>query len=155
MSRMETNYGHRSLRKGRFSAANNIYFITAATVDRSPLFSEWLYARAAINGFTQTKLLGHSRLLCWVLMPDHVHWLIQLADDTKLSTLVGSMKSASARLTRRAGCSQSIWAPAFYDHALREEDDIRSVARYIAANPLRAGLVDRLGGYPYWDAVWL
>jgi hypothetical protein len=29
------------------------------------------------------------------------------------------------------------------------------VARYIVANPLRAGLVEHLGDYPLWDAVWL
>ncbi len=29
------------------------------------------------------------------------------------------------------------------------------VARYIIANPLRAGLVGRVGDYPLWDAVWL
>jgi hypothetical protein len=29
------------------------------------------------------------------------------------------------------------------------------LARYIVANPLRAGLVEHLGDYPHWDAVWL
>jgi len=28
-------------------------------------------------------------------------------------------------------------------------------ALYIVANPLRAGLVERLGDCPHWDAVWL
>jgi hypothetical protein len=29
------------------------------------------------------------------------------------------------------------------------------MARYVVANPLRAGLVKRLGDYPLWDAIWL
>jgi len=29
------------------------------------------------------------------------------------------------------------------------------MARYIVANPLRAGLVERIGDYPLWDATWL
>ena len=33
--------------------------------------------------------------------------------------------------------------------------DLRVAARYVIANPLRAGLVDEIGKYPYWDAVWL
>jgi hypothetical protein len=33
--------------------------------------------------------------------------------------------------------------------------DLQSVARYIVANPLRAGLVKHLGDYPLWDAIWL
>jgi hypothetical protein len=38
---------------------------------------------------------------------------------------------------------------------LRREEDVLSVARYIVVNPLRAGLVARVGDYPLWDAVWL
>jgi hypothetical protein len=29
------------------------------------------------------------------------------------------------------------------------------MARYVVANPLRAGLVQTLRNYPLWDAVWL
>ncbi|MBB5859537.1 hypothetical protein GGR69_001194 [Xanthomonas arboricola] len=29
------------------------------------------------------------------------------------------------------------------------------MARYLIANPLRAGLVARVGDYPFWDAIWL
>jgi hypothetical protein len=29
------------------------------------------------------------------------------------------------------------------------------LARYVVANPVRAGLVQRVGQYPHWDAIWL
>ncbi|NJC47919.1 UNVERIFIED_ORG: hypothetical protein GGR78_001170 [Xanthomonas campestris] len=29
------------------------------------------------------------------------------------------------------------------------------MARYLIANPLRAELVERVGDYPFWDAIWL
>jgi len=48
-----------------------------------------------------------------------------------------------------------IWQDGFHDHALRQEEDLAEVARYIVANPLRAGLVERVGDYSHWDAVWL
>jgi putative transposase len=32
---------------------------------------------------------------------------------------------------------------------------MRAIARYVVANPLRAGLAGTIGDYPYWDAVWL
>jgi len=38
---------------------------------------------------------------------------------------------------------------------LRLDEKIIEVARYIVANPLRAGLVNCLGDYSHWDAVWL
>ncbi|MBB4592801.1 hypothetical protein FHR61_000481 [Xanthomonas arboricola] len=42
-----------------------------------------------------------------------------------------------------------------HDRALRKDDDLRIVARYLIANPLRAGMVERVGDYPFWDAIWL
>ncbi|MGH8412134.1 MAG: REP-associated tyrosine transposase, partial [Pseudomonas sp.] len=38
---------------------------------------------------------------------------------------------------------------------IRRDEDLPAVARYIVANPLRAGLVEKIGDYPLWDAVWL
>ena len=42
-------------------------------------------------------------------------------------------------------------------HASAREAALRliDVARYVIANPKRAGLVERVGDYPYWDAIWL
>lgn len=38
---------------------------------------------------------------------------------------------------------------------MRREDDLRAAARYIIMNPVRAGLVEKVGDYPLWDAIWL
>ncbi len=43
----------------------------------------------------------------------------------------------------------------YFDRAPRYEEDVKAAARYIIANPLRAGLVARAGDYPLWDAIWL
>jgi REP element-mobilizing transposase RayT len=89
-------------------------------------------------------------------MPDHVHWLFQLGSSVTLSTAMKAFKARSAqRLNEKLGRSGSIWQKAYYDHALRGDEDMQGIARYIVGNPLRAGLVDRIGDYPHWDAVWL
>jgi putative transposase len=59
------------------------------------------------------------------------------------------------RVNRRLGRVGPRWQKTYYDHALRAEEDLRAQARYIVANPLRAGLVTDIGQYPHWDAVWL
>ena len=97
-----------------------------------------------------------SRPLCWVLMPDHLHALLELGEGDALDGLMARIKSATSRhvngVLHRKG---SVWARAYHDRALRRDDDVRAVARYIVANPLRAGLVERIGDYPFWDAEWL
>ena len=42
-----------------------------------------------------------------------------------------------------------------FETSMQALEDLVGVARYIVANPVRAGLVNRVGEYPYWDAVWL
>jgi REP element-mobilizing transposase RayT len=86
-------------------------------------------------------------------MPDHWHGLLQLEGDGPLAGVMQNAKARAVNLARGRG--GTVWMPGFHDHALRHERDLLPCARYIVANPLRAGLVDRLGRYPYWDAVWL
>ena len=38
---------------------------------------------------------------------------------------------------------------------LIDGEDIKALSRYIVANPLRAGLVENIGEYSHWDAIWL
>ncbi len=88
-------------------------------------------------------------------MPDHLHWLFRLDEDS-LSTVVQRVKSVSSReICATAGCSGPIWQKGFHDRALRRDEDIRAVAKYVVANPLRAGIVKTLRMYPLWDAMWL
>jgi REP element-mobilizing transposase RayT len=73
-----------------------------------------------------------------------------------LSGIARLVKGRSARQVNLAiGGRGGVWQAGFHDHALRKEEDMQAVARYVVANPLRAGLVTRLGDYPLWDAAWL
>jgi len=95
-------------------------------------------------------------MLAWVLMPDHVHWLFQLGDRHSLDSIVNRLKSASARSANATmGRTGTLWARSYFDHAVRTDEDLLTMARYIVANPLRAGLVDSVRHYPYWNSSWL
>jgi putative transposase len=62
-------------------------------------------------------------------------------------------KSLSARaINARRSLSGAVWQRGYYEHRLRDEDDLLVQARYIVANPLRRGLAERIEGYPYWWA---
>jgi REP element-mobilizing transposase RayT len=107
-----------------------------------------------VDEFRRAEQEGAVRSWAWVIMPDHFHWLIELKDST-LSTLMRRAKSRSAHsINRMLGRQGKVWQMGYHDRALRAEKDIKSVARYIVANPLRAGLVGRVGDYPLWDVGW-
>jgi putative transposase len=145
-----------ALRLGRASIANHAYFVTTNTAGRMRWFVDFEIARLVIAEMRRIHDRQDVDSLAWVLMPDHVHWLFVLRDNAGLATVMKEFKSRSAiAMNTRMGRIGEVWQRGYYDHAIRGDEELLSVARYIIANPLRANLVDRLGSYPHWDAVWL
>ena len=140
----------KDLRRGRISLPGTVYHISTVTLNREPVFLDLAAARCLIRTLREAEWRDDASTLAFVVMPDHLHWLMQLGSGRDLSGVVGAVKNVTAhQLGRR------LWQAGFHDHGVRAEEDLRVMARYIVANPLRAGLVERLGDYPYWDARWL
>jgi len=146
----------KNLRRGRYSQSGYYYLITAVAYNRLPYFTSLACARAVIKAMHSADVAGCCETEAWVLMPDHLHWLFVLR-ESDISGLIARMKqTSSSKINRLTGqCGQPIWQRGYHDHALRQEENVAGIGRYIVANPLRAGLVDHIGDYPYWDAVWL
>ena len=144
------------LRTGRVSETGRGYLITTVTHERQKFFSEFTLARSAICELRHCDEIGLCDTLAFVLMPDHLHWLFQLRAGS-LSNLVQRFKSRSAKnLNEMAGMiGRQVWQEGFHDHAIRDNEDIQGIARYIVANPLRIGIVRSVRDYPHWDAPWL
>jgi len=156
MAKKVINPGHRALRYGRCSLPHHAYLVTTVTKNRQGFFGGFSAACVASRCFEDPVIHGDAQMLAWILMPDHVHWLIQLGEKDNLSTVVNRLKSASSRKTNKVlGRKGALWERSYHDHALRMEEDLRDVARYLVANPLRAGLVKRILDYPFWNAVWI
>ena len=146
----------KDLRKGRCSEPGRAYLITAVTRDRIPVFNDPGLGRHLVRAMIHQHDTGRVNMLAYVIMPDHLHWLIQLTSKTRLECVMQDVKGYSARqINRMLQREGRLWQPGYHDHALRDEEDLVTTARYIVANPLRAGLVQRLGDYPLWDAIWL
>jgi REP element-mobilizing transposase RayT len=154
-SRVHNSNGHRALRKGRTSLPGQTYLLTTTTANRRPVFLEPAAARAACRCTVLSGYWGDARLLCWVLMPDHWHGLIELGGRDDISLVMNRFKSVTSKLLRPLMDNRPIWARGFHDRALRKDEDLAAAARYIVANPLRAGLVERICDYPYWNSSWL
>lgn len=157
---MDTPHPHphgRDLRRGRSSEPGRTYLLTTVTHRREPVFSDFRCGRAVVAALRVQHDRAVVRSLAFVVMPDHLHWLVELRQPLPLALLMREVKGYSAYAVnrQRSGPGRRLWQRGFHDHALRREEDLRVMARYVVANPLRAGLVERIGDYPLWDAVWL
>jgi putative transposase len=148
--------GYRQLRAGRCSRPGQLYLITWTTWQRRPHFLDPELARAAARAISPAELWLPSYCLCWVLMPDHWHGLIELGEGANLSTMIQRVKGVTARhVNQYRSSDEPLWAKGFHDHALRQDEAIDPTARYIIANPVRAGLVEYPMDYPYWDTYFI
>ena len=77
----------------------------------------------------------------FVIMPNHVHALVQPTADHSLSKILHSWKSFTANaLNRAANRDEEVWMRESYDHIVRDWNELLNWRRYIAANPRKARL---------------
>jgi putative transposase len=143
-----------ALRKARVSEAGRAFLLTTVIEGRRPVFADWRIGRVLVAEMRAEHESRRVRSLAWVIMPDHLHWLLTLQEGT-LGGLMQRVKSRSAiAINASLGAADRLWQRGYHDHAVRAEEDLPAMARYVLANPLGAGIVARLRAYPRWDAVW-
>ena len=82
-----------------------------------------------------------------VVMPNHVHLIIEPFLHYRLSAILGGMKSASARACNTLlQTSGTFWMQESYDHIIRSQGEFRHYWAYIEQNPIKA----RLPKGAYW-----
>jgi putative transposase len=131
----------------------NAFSITIATFERYPWFRTYAsLAAEAVQCITDLEAERESLLFAWCVMPDHVHLLLH---DRDVIHFVRLLKGKLIPGARQLENGRSLWQRSFYDHALRKEEALADVARYIWENPVRAGIVERALEYPWSGSlVW-
>jgi REP element-mobilizing transposase RayT len=77
----------------------------------------------------------------WCVMPNHVHVGLQPGESAGLGPVVHSWKSFTAQEANKLlGRNGRFWQREYYDHVVRDMDELKRTWRYILQNPARAGL---------------
>ena len=95
------------------------------------------------------------RLLAWVVMPNHVHVMVEVYDEFPIADLVKSWKGFTAReINKLLGKQGSLWGRDFYDRYIRNEEHYNNAINYIHMNPVKAGLVAKPKDWPFSSAKY-
>ena len=117
----------------------------------------WLRDPRIAEQIEATLLHFDSRryhLIAWVVMPNHVHVLIETLPGFPLDVVVHSWKSFSAqRANRLLGRSGAFWMPDYVDRFIRNEGHLRATTEYIEGNPVKAGLAVSPGDWLWGSAA--
>jgi REP-associated tyrosine transposase len=96
--------------------------------------------------------LGHYVLQAYVVMPNHVHALLEPL--VPLQKLTGGIKGVSARdaNARLGRTGKPFWQDESFDHWTRDEGELARIKAYIENNPVKARLCVRPENWPWSSA---
>jgi putative transposase len=99
------------------------------------------------------------RIHAWVLLPEHLHCMIELpTEDSDYATrwrLIKADFSKALPRTERISAvrdhrgERGIWQRRYWEHLIRDERDYRAHMDCVHINPLKHGLVERVAEWPY------
>ncbi len=93
-----------------------------------------------------------------VVLPDHLHAIFTLpAGDADFSGRLRRIKghfsnhmiAAAASVERHPNREYALWQRRFWEHTIRNEEDFARHVDYIHFNPIKHGLVARVGDWPH------
>jgi putative transposase len=95
------------------------------------------------------------RLIEWVVMPNHVHLLVELFSEWLLPEILRSWKSFTAHEANRIlGTVGPFWQEDYFDRFIRDSKHFENAKQYIRENPVTAGLVKLAEDWPCSSASW-
>jgi putative transposase len=124
----------------RYHREGNFYFITNVTFDRAPILTE--NASLLTRAIESARTKASFELLAWVIMPDHFHFVIG-PSSWDISKLLQAIKMSFGVLYRnRDGMTSGrVWQNRFWDHIIRDQEDLNRHIDYVHYNPVKHRLV--------------
>jgi REP element-mobilizing transposase RayT len=131
------------------------YSLTMCTHGRARRFTDADSVRVVVTALAASAAQQGFEIPVYCAMPDHMHVLgIGSEATSDVRELVRLFKQRSAFGLRRLN-PEPVWQRSYWDRVLRENEPTLTVARYILANPVRAGLVDDARAYPFSGSLTL
>jgi putative transposase len=130
-----------------------IFFITCCTPERKKTL-----ANASIHqSFQDFCQLAEERNILvgrYVIMPDHLHFFVHLAEPMKFSIWIKSLKNSLSKGLRENDVPAPHWQKGYFDHLLRSNESYEEKWMYVWLNPVRKGLVKESREWPFQGEIF-
>ena len=136
------------------------YFVTICTHQRTCLFDDPKLHEIAANAWLYIPQQPHAQHVAldeWVVMPNHIHGLIEIVispepdssqthqvpqlQSGSLGAIVGNYKMLVSKrvkaMQRMMGTGHKVWQRGYWERIVRNERELNAIRQYIKNNPLR------------------
>jgi putative transposase len=137
-----------------YTRANRVCFITMqAYMHQSPFVRDDLN-RLILDVLREEQERQNCVVFTYCLMPDHLHFLVSPRQDgVSILKFTDQYKGKTTNRNWTMGWWGKLWQPRYYDHIVRAEEDLRTIAEYILNNPVRKGFAERAADWPWGGSM--
>lgn len=147
----------------RLYIPNTIVAFTLVTYNRSPIFSKTQAVVLFLNLLNKITNQFHYECIGYSILPDHIHLLIKLSQENpNFSLAIRELKRLfsvsykkfnpllpSPNSSRQKHNETTIWQRQFWDHVIKDEQDLEKHLNYIHFNPVKHGFSDTPTNWPW------
>ena len=126
-----------------------VYHVINRGNNRQTVFETEGDFHAFLKAIADLKERKRFRLYGYCLMNNHIHLLIRPLDGSISRIVQSLLVSHTQRYHRFHRSGGHVWQGRFKSPVIQDDDHLLTVLRYIEANPLRAGIVELAGDYPW------
>jgi putative transposase len=131
-------------------SSSRTFFATSKTHAGRRLLQSERNATLLIDVLRSYMAAGKFGVHDFVIMPDHVHLLLSVGGDTTIEKAMQLIKGRfSYRLKHERGYLGGVWQVGFSESRADDAASFERYRRYIAQNPVKAGLAECADEYPY------
>ena len=144
----DIHHRHTIRLKGYDYSKSGFYFVTICTKNREMILGEIKDGKMLLSEYgiiaeeilekTQRNLKNKIRIESYIIMPNHLHLIIELKYDNKikLNQIIRKYKSLVSKYIRKNEIIE-IWQRNYYEHIIRNEKELFVIREYIQNNPQR------------------
>jgi putative transposase len=129
---------------------SRIFFATTKTSMGKRLLQSERNAGLLIDVLRSLVAEHCFKLHDFVIMPDHIHLLIEVGNDMTIEKAMQLIKGRfSHRLSHEFGYMGEVWQRGFTEVQVLDKQNFEVHRAYIAENPIKAGLAASAEEYPF------
>ena len=146
----------------RIFVQGHSYFITIVTHDRQHILIKNIKLLRYV--FSESKKLYHYDIVAIVILPDHLHMIIEPEDANEYPKIISYLKRKFTYLvnkndenkndtfiskSKKKKRESNIWQRRYYEHTIRDERDFNLHLDYIHYNPVKHHYVQNTKEWEY------
>lgn len=135
-----------------YSNSNAVYFVTICTCNKKGYFKNPEFAHYIEKEIDyRSRVAQEVTIFAYCIMPDHLHLLLKLNEGygKSLANWVAAFKRYNARVLSMMHGIKPLWQTNYYEHVVRRDESLKTIAEYIANNPVRKEIVNQWIDYPF------